>query len=401
PKVRGWQGDTALSVLANAGYEDALTPGLIRPGGVVVHPAPDRSVVIAWRSPVDGEAAVTGAVTDAHTVCGNGVAWQLEARRGTRRDVLAKGVSRGKQPVPFGKLAPFRVSSGDVVALVVSPRERNHTCDLTAVEFKVSMNGRTWDLAPEVSPDILSGNPNGPWHFLSQPDDGEVVPGIPKGSLLAQWRDATDAGTRESLALKVAALLKDAAGASPADQALRQQMLRASGPFLAASLASFKPATPRREIVTSAPSVLVLKLPASLADGAEFLVTGRLAAGSEGSVQLRAGVAAERLPDGPVPGHPVVVESGSAAEARWKAAFAEFRDLFPQALCYTRIVPVDEGVTLTLFYREDHHFRRLMLNEGEAAELDRLWDELHFVSQSPIRQIDAFEQLHGSFRTGG
>ncbi|MFN5804237.1 MAG: DUF1592 domain-containing protein [Opitutia bacterium] len=394
PKVRGWQGDTALSVLANAGYEDALTPGLIRRGGVAVHPAPDRSVVVAWRSPAGGEAVVTGSVTDAHTVCGNGVAWQLEARRGMRRDVLAKGLSRHAQPSSFGKLAPFRLSPGDVIALVVSPRDRNHACDLTAVDFKVSMNGRSWDLSPEVSPDILSGNPNGPWHFLSQPDDGEDVPGIPKGSLLAQWRDATDADTRETLALKVAALLKDGAGATPSDQALRQQMLRASGPFLAASLASFKPATPRREIVTSAPSVLELKLPASLADGAEFLVTGRLAAGSGGSVQLRAGVAAERLPAGSVPGATVVVEPGSAAEARWQAAFAEFRDLFPQALCYTRIVPVDEGVTLTLFYREDHHLRRLMLSDAEAAELDRLWDELHFVSQSAIRQIDAYEQLH-------
>ncbi|MEY3957910.1 MAG: hypothetical protein RJA37_513 [Verrucomicrobiota bacterium] len=393
PKVRGWQADNALGVLANSGYEDALTPGLIRAGGVAAHPAPDRAVVVAWRSPVAGEAVVSGSVTDAHVVCGNGVTWQLEARRGTRRDVLAKGLSRGKQPVPFGKLAPLRISSGDVIALVIGAREHNHACDLTAIDFKVTVGGRTWDLAPEVSPDILSGNPNGPWHLLSQPDDGEDVPGIPKGSLLAQWRDATDADTRETLALKVAALLKDGAGATPSDQALRQQMLRASGPFLAASLASFKPATPRREIVTSAPSVLELKLPASLADGAEFLVTGRLAAGSGGSVQLRAGVATERLPDGPVPGAPVVVEAGSAAEARWKAAFAEFRDLFPQALCYPRIVPVDEVVTLTLFYREDHHLRRLMLSEAEAAELDRLWEELHFVSQSPIRQIDAFEQL--------
>ena len=38
---------------------------------------------------------------------------------------------------------------------------------------------------------------------------------------------AADPAAREALALKVAALLKDAAGASPADQALRQQMLRA------------------------------------------------------------------------------------------------------------------------------------------------------------------------------
>lgn len=394
PKVRGWQGSDALGVMANAGYEDALTPGLIKAGGVVAHPAPTRAVVIAWRSPVAGVAAVTGGITDAHIVCGNGVTWQLEARCGARRDVLAKGVSRGKQESPFGKLDAVKVSPGDVIALVIGPRDRNHACDLTAVDFKVSVAGRVWDLAPNVSPDILKGNPHGPWHFLSQPDDGETVPGIPKGSLLAQWRAASDPAVRETLALKVAALLSDASGAAPADIELRRQLIRSSGPFLAASLASFRPSMSRREIESVAPSVVELRLPAFLADGAEFIVTGKVASGSGGSVQLNAGVTAAPFASGPIPGHPVVAEPGSVSETRWKAAFTEFRDLFPQALCYTRIVPVDEGVTLTLFYREDHHLRRLMLTEAESVELDRLWEELHFVSQSPIRQIDAYEQLH-------
>ncbi len=394
PKVRGWQGSDALSVMANAGYEDALTPGLIKAGGLVAHPAPTRAVVIAWRSPVAGMAAVTGGIADAHIVCGNGVVWQLEARCGTRRDVLAKGVSRGKQVVSFGQLDKVKVSPGDVIALVIGPRDRNHACDLTAVDFKVSVGGSAWDLAPDVSPDILKGNPHGPWHFLSQPDDGETVPGIPKGSLLAQWRAASDQAVREALALKVAALLADASGAAPADVELRRQLIRSSGPFLAASLASFRPSTARREIESAAPSVVELRVPAFLADGAEFIVTGKVASGSGGSVQLNAGVSVAPFASGPVPGFPVVAEPGSAMEARWGKAFTEFRDLFPQALCYARIVPVDEGVTLTLFYREDHHLRRLMLSEAEAAELDRLWDELHFVSQSPIRQIDAYEQLH-------
>ena len=43
------------------------------------------------------------------------------------------------------------------------------------------------------------------------------------------------------------------------------------------------------------------------------------------------------------------------------------------ALAYTKIVPVDEVVTLILFYREDEHLKRLMLSEAEAKELDRLW----------------------------
>ena len=394
PKVRGWQGGEALGVMANSGYEDALTPGLIKAGGVVAHPAPTRAVVIAWRSPVAGQAVVTGGVTDAHVVCGNGVTWQLESRCGTRRDVLAKGVSRGKQHVPFGKLSPFKVSPGDVLALVIGPRDRDHACDLTAIDFKVAVGGRVWDLAPEVAPDILAGNPHGPWHFLSQPDDGEVLPGIPKGSLLARWRAAADPSVRAALAEQLAALLADGAGATPADVELRRQLLRSTGPFLAAALAAYRPSAPRREIAAVAPSVVELRLPAFLAEGAEFVVDGKVDGGAGGAVQLRAGSGAIPFPGGTAVGVPVVVEPGSPAEGRWRAAFAEFRDLFPLALCYPRIVPVDEGVTLTLFYREDHHLRRLMLSEAEAAELDRLWDELHFVSQSALRQIDAYEQLH-------
>lgn len=33
-------------------------------------------------------------------------------------------------------------------------------------------------------------------------------------------------------------------------------------------------------------------------------------------------------------------------------SFDDFRNLFPAVLCYTKIVPVDEVVTLTLLYRE-------------------------------------------------
>ncbi len=56
-------------------------------------------------------------------------------------------------------------------------------------------------------------------------------------------------------------------------------------------------------------------------------------------------------------------------------------------------MPVDEVVTLTLFYREDDHLVRLMLDESQKARLDRLWDELHYVSQDALTLVDAFAQL--------
>ncbi len=84
---------------------------------------------------------------------------------------------------------------------------------------------------------------------------------------------------------------------------------------------------------------------------------------------------------------------GSEAHQRAEAAYAEFRNLFPPALCYARIVPVDEVVTLTLFYRQDDHLQRLMLNDDQIAELDRMWDQLFYVAQEPLKYQVAFEQI--------
>ena len=157
-------------------------------------------------------------------------------------------------------------------------------------------------------------------------------------------------------------------------------------------------------------------MPAYLAADAEFVTAGTLHAetGREGSVQLQilttkpeplAGLqptaVAETNAGGPWTSNnrgvfhatPILVTDGSAARRQFEAAFADFRTWFPTALCYTKIVPVDEVVTLTLFYREDDHLRRLMLDEAEAAQLDRLWDELHFVSLDALKLVDAFEQL--------
>ena len=90
---------------------------------------------------------------------------------------------------------------------------------------------------------------------------------------------------------------------------------------------------------------------------------------------------------------PIVANPGSAAHKRIEAAFDELRQMFPAALCYTKIVPVDEVVTLTLFYREDDHFKRLMLDDAAAARLDRLWDQLRYVSEDALKLVDVFAQL--------
>ncbi|HJT35397.1 MAG TPA: DUF1592 domain-containing protein, partial [Pirellulales bacterium] len=280
---------------------------------------------------------------------------------------------------------------------------------------------------------------------------------IPAGSLLAQWQMATNAETKQQLAGRLQKLLTGGADEQtpPADAALVKQLSSLSGPLLGAaqsrlslressdlsrserqqngdlSRSESRPwgldpqlfgkhpdgaAIDAESLCVRAPSVVEFRLPADLAAGAELVATGVLdtRTGVEGSVQLQAVAGKVTRPTELTPstvqvtavsgpwtgdnrnvsfGVPIVVIDGSTARARWDRAFDDFRQLFPAALCYTKIVPVDEVVTLTLFYREDHHLVRLMLDEAQQARLDRLWDELHYISQDALTLVDGYAQL--------
>jgi len=415
--IQGWTSEQALSVLANSSDESVRTPGLMKAHSVATHPSPSRASVIAWRSPVSSALHIHGNVADAHPECGNGITWALEVRRGHTREVLASGVSKGAELIQLGWFENVRVLQGDVVALVIGPRDGNHSCDLTAVNLTLSDGKTTWDLAKDVSPNILAGNPHGVWHFLSQPAKLEVAPAIPGGSLLAIWRKTTDATERQRLAQQVQELLERGLATVAADspnRALHSQLLSFTGPLLAAALnAPGSKISASSDYQVQAPSVIEVNLPASLVEGAELVTTGRLLH-PDGSVQMqvlttkpepRQGLAAVETKTAEVKGMwsdnnlhtnysaPVIVNDNSAARRRFEAAFDEFRSLFPIALCYAKIVPVDEVVTLTLFHREDDQLQRLMLDDAQIAELDRLWDELRFVSEWPLKQVDVFEQL--------
>lgn len=397
--VRGWQGDQALGVIANSSDSEVRIPGLMKPHSVATHPAPKRASVIAWRSDAAGSLRIHGDVSDAHPECGNGVTWALEVRRGPTTEVLAGGKTNGPQLHAFGPFDDVKIAPGQVVALIVGPKDGIHECDLTAVNLTIEGPAQTWDLAKDVSGDILAGNPHGPWHFLSQPADLEAAADLP--APIAAWRK----NPSPERAAEVKTFL--------------EQDFPFTSPLLLPALKALPAAAKAVDLEAVAPSVIELTIPAALAAGAEFKVTGRLAAGSDGSVQMQvltrkpeataslvAGTAESADKGGLwsdnrlVTQHstPVIVNDGSEPRRRFETAFAEFRDLFPINACYSKIVPVDEVVTLTLFHREDDHLRRLLLTDAESETLDRLWEELLFVSEAPLKRVDVYEQLF-SFAT--
>ncbi len=432
--VNGWGTNETPNVVANSSGQHVRIPGNLKPHSLAMHPSPSLRVAAGWMSPISAAVVVKGRVQHAHPECGNGVTWSLELRRGAVRQRLAAGVGQGAKEVTIGPLKEIAVQRGDLVSLVIGPRDGNHACDLTAVDLTLFGAGREWNLSREVSPDVLAGNPHadshgnaGVWYFYTEPDKagaGERV--IPAGSLLARWQSAATAAERQRLAQEMEGLLKSGPGSakdSP-DGLLYRQLSSLRGPLVSAvrfekvgAGAASAPADPKQPAIglapnlfgkhpngsdidpaslcVRAPQVVEVRLPGDFVEGCELVTGGTLDAGTgrEGSVQLQVKLGRAEPPSGVSPDLPVVVADGSVTRLKFEAAFTAMRQLFPPSLCYTKIVPVDEVVTLTLFYREDDHLRRLMLDQAQVAELDRLWAELHFVSRDALTLVDAFLQL--------
>lgn len=372
--VQGWTAGEDLSILANSSETTVRIPGTMLGHSVAVHPSPTRAAVVAWRSPKTDVFRISGRVLDAHLDCGEGVAWALEVRRGNRTEVLASGVTEGGTSHPLGPFENVSLDAGQVVALSISPRD-THVCDMTTIDLTLTDGESTWDLAKDVSPNILQGNPIGPWHFLDQQVATQQVATLPEP--IAHWCKAP---TPERAA-QVLEHLRD--------------HFPLTHPLLSAALREFQAAEPPAPLTSQSENFVQIKIPADFADGAEFVVTGKLASASQGSVQLDVATIAPTDSLATLrPDLAILVGEEGPARVRFQRSFSEFRELFPIALCYSRIVPVDEVVTLRLFYREDEPLQRLILTESQIAELDRLWNELLFISEEPLKQVDAFEQIY-------
>lgn len=460
--VKGWGSHSLPLLVANSTDAQVRIPGVMKPHGVAVHPTPKLAVAVGWRSPAAASVQINATIKHAHPECGNGVTWSVELRRGATRQRFGAGVAQGSRE---GKAGPFEnvsVQAGDLVSLIIGPRDNNHSCDLTAIDLTITSageSGRKWDLAGDVSGDILAGNPHadksgndGIWHFYSEPVTGnETGPVIPAGSLLARWQKTGSAEEKKQIADELQKLLASGlpvAKESP-DAALYRQLASLGGPLfsgltgnhrlgethtsaskpssdsgLSAQAAGLDPALfgkhPRAidpdSLCVQAPSVIEVRLPSELVEGCEFVTTGLLdpETGAEGSVQLQvstnkpesitallASAATVQKGGGYWTSNnsqvahstPIIVNEGSTALKRIEASFDDFRRWFPSALCYTKIVPVDEVVTLTLYYREDDQLSRLMLDDAQKAKLDRLWNELRYTSHDALTLVDALEQI--------
>ncbi len=452
--IKGWRiaPNQLPEILANSSDQHVRVPGNVKPHSIVVHPSPQLRAAIGWQSPIGAMITIEATVADAHPECGNGVAWTIEHRRGTKRQQLHAGVAQGNKTFDIGPLDKISVLPGDVISLLIGPRDGNHSCDLTAVDLKLTSDEktpRTWNLAKEISPDVTAGNPHADghgnktvWHFYTEADS-KNPPGkttiIPAGSLLAKWQSAASSEEKAKLAAQVQSLLTGPAPVrrDSADGLLRSQLLSLDGPIFSSLLrdATSSPPTPQvnqthqadhgeqvneswgldpalfgkhpdgaaidgNSLCVRAPSIIEIRLPVELALGYDLQTGVSLdpRTGGQGSVQVRVVTGKQPGIDdaamkSPAVGGAILIGKTPEARRRIEASFNQFRGLFPAALCYEKIVPVDEVVTLTLHHREDDHLARLMLDEAQQAHLDKLWDQLHYISRDALTVIDALEQL--------
>lgn len=418
--IRGWGLAETPSVISNASDQEVRVPGMMKPHRLALHPSPARAAVALWRAPLAGRADISATVMHAHPECGNGVTWSVELRRGPLRRVLDTGISQGSTPVKIGPFEKIPLRAGDAILVVIGPREGNHSCDLTEVDLAISMPEarHEWSLNGDTADRLGAGNPLGDgygnptvWHFGSEPLLADSAGGLPRGSLLDRWLNA-EPPERAGLAVAVQKLITEgkAAPDSP-DALLLQQLTSFAGPLLAgvpatggqdsshgleAGVFGQRPGGPLADPASlHAEATLSFTLPSGLAEGAEFIASVALPASAPENTRVQAQVLTSAPATGGElnPSLPLLVPDSAAAREQWQQHFRGFRDLFPAALCYSKIIPVDEVITLTVFHREDEPLVRLMLSLEEKEELDTLWNELRFIGQDALTVVDAYAQL--------
>ncbi|QDU82386.1 hypothetical protein Pla110_41410 [Polystyrenella longa] len=433
--VKGWgfPEAPALMLLSNPTDDTLRVPGEMLPHSIAVHPRPERWVAVGWQSTIQGSVRVEAEVQDADLGCGNGANWSLELRRGSQREVLQSGTVAGMTAAKVDPITNISLQPGDMISLVIDPRDRDHACDLTRIELKVTElaeEQRSWSLTEDCAATIADGNPHADqhgnlsvWHFYSGMIEENLSDNqyIPRGSLLAKWLGEPDSERAHSLAKQLQQLLN--AGPTDAtteeDRQLYSRLHSLNGLLFSqidyATLAlrlpeeranenqfGFNPqeiestniqqVTERGDLIVTAPAQLMFRLPADMLQGADFVTAATLQM-AQGSVQVQASDQVQTDWENLQPGLPVLLPEGSGTRKQWEASLEEFRDLFPLAMCYPKIVPVDEGISIVLYHREDEHLKRLMLSDEESQRLDQLWSELRYISQDALTSLVVLEQL--------
>ncbi|MFN6049394.1 MAG: hypothetical protein ACK47R_01060, partial [Planctomycetia bacterium] len=167
--------------------------------------------------------------------------WAIVLNQNATKRVLANGLAQGGNIPSIPALMDLNVNQGDVISVIIGPRDGNHSCDLTAIDLEIFSDGKVWNLAKDIVADPHQGNPHQDgfgnkevWHFYSEAVSGqeENVRIIPKDSLLEKWLSSKNKNERESIAGDLQKLFKsNGQKLNAPDAQLFEQITSLSGPL--------------------------------------------------------------------------------------------------------------------------------------------------------------------------
>jgi hypothetical protein len=106
-------------------------------GAIRIHPLLRRSVVVGWKSPIDGAVTIDASFDDMDSTGGNGIRWAALLKEGTFESLLATGINCNGCGAGFATSLVF-VSKGDVVYFIVGSYRGDANFDSTALDVTVT-----------------------------------------------------------------------------------------------------------------------------------------------------------------------------------------------------------------------------------------------------------------------
>ena len=411
-EVKSWSSGSQ-SVVVNSAAEPVKTDVQMPARSFLMNPGDKRPVAVAWTSPIDAEVVVAGRVADANPSAGDGVSLEVshiaaqdmgQALVDLRSDPAAVP-SAGPPPDPIGIVREtWRAATTDskpVMQAIKTLQDKLFWNNYGKHNVLAVGNGfPVWeDMLRVVAREQVESPASEPFFRLVA---RQLAPAQP-GTFVIWDRLRLEGGDGPLLVLAEHPELRAAVEAA---SGLRFGIHPQGRPV------------PPTALVTEAPAEVVIdlkKLPKPILDGLALPRFLRADVGlDEGSPETATVQALLASPKTPAntnwkSGDPLVIDEpeprvAQLAHPRVAAERArpalEFRALFPPAVVFEPIIPRDAQGSLFMFRRNDEPLRRLLLDDAGRAELERLWADLHFVSQDAVSHRRMYEEMVSFYRYG-
>ncbi len=405
-ELKSWSLGSEPSVFVNLGSQDLRVWTTLPAQTFFVHPGPNRPVAVAWTSPVTGELLVSGRVADAHPAGLDGVSFELSHVAASGLGQALVEVNRASADLPDAGMHPAPLD-------FIREKWRAATTDPAPVlaAIKATQN-QLFRSNYKQNAVIAVGNGFPAWEDLNRVVARERVEGTAREPL---FRLVALPAQPDTFVVWDRLRLEGGDGRTlvfAEHPDLRRAVEAACGTKFGEHPQN-RP-VPGTALVTAAGEELVIDLNALPVPLQKLLALPRflradvrIDESSPETAEVQAfliaaqgggGTLAEPVAEA-TPGNPRVarIVHPRVADERARSA-AEFRDLFPPAVLFEPIIPRDAQGSVFLYHREDEPLRRLLLDEAGRTELDRLWDELDFVSEQAFATPRMYEEIQQYYR---